>query len=263
MRRLDQWLDEEFAAPSDRTAQVSRRISTASRAALRSLEQGNVPDLRKALQQLDASSGELVHMVATLLQTADSYSIREYIERQLDGELRRACADADLDIEGTYPTYWVIPVRLDVDMRQGRIRVNGKLLKGLRMNHVVAEVVRERDRIRDRRFFAQRFLTELAGAYDTVVSVERARRGVDVSGQAMGLKRVYAQLTPRREWRAQYPDTFFTYDLHRLLESDETHLRDGRRYFLSPARDSRSNLSILDRNGRYVQYGAIAFRKEA
>ena len=78
----------------------------------------------------------------------------------------------------------------------------------------------------------------------------------------MGLKRVYTQLTPRREWRTQYPDTFFAYDLHRLLASGETHLRDERRYFLSPARNSRSNLSILDRNGRYAQYGVIAFRKE-
>ena len=263
MRRLDRWLDEEFETPSDRMVRASKRIGTASRAAGRSLEQGNVPDLRKALQQLDASGDELARTAATLRRAAESYDINEYIDRQLDGELRRACTEAGLDIEGTYPTYWVVPVRLDVDRRQGRIRVNGKLLKGLRMSHVVEGVVRERDRIRNRRFSAQRFLTELAGAYDTVVSVERARRGVDVSGQAMDLKRVYAQLTPRREWRAQYPDTFFTYDLHRLLVSDETHLRDGRRYFLSPARNSRSNLSILDRNDRYVQYGAIAFRKEA
>ena len=263
MRRLDQWLDEEFAEPNERIAQVTRRISTASRAARRSLEQGNVPALQKALQQLDASGRELTRTAPTLLHTAESYDLKGYIDGQLDGELRRACADAGLDIEGTYPTYWVVPVRLDVDTRRGKIRVNRKLLNGLRMSHVVAEVRRERDRIQNQPFYAQRFLTELADAYDTVVSIEQAKRGVDVSGQAMVLKRVYAQMNPRRQWRTQYPDTFFAYDLHRLLASGETHLRDGRRYFLSPARDSRSNLSILDRNGRYVQYGAIAFRKEA
>ena len=178
MRRLDQWLDEEFAEPNERIVQVTKRISTTSRAVRRSLEQGNVPALQKALQQLDVSGSELARTAPTLLHTAEAYDLKGYIEGHLDGELRRAFADAGLDIEGIYPNYLVVPVRLNVDTRQGRIRVNGKLLNSLRMSHVVAEVSRERERIQNRRFSAQRFLTELADSYDTVVSIEQAKRRV-------------------------------------------------------------------------------------
>lgn len=83
-----------------------------------------------------------------------------------------------------------------------------------------------------------------------------------MSGHEVGLRRIYRRLVPMRYWRAEYPEMFFAFDLHRLLQTGEMHAPDGRRIHLAPARAARTNLLVLDGSGRETQLGLIAFRKD-
>ncbi len=65
-----------------------------------------------------------------------------------------------------------------------------------------------------------------------------------------------------RQWRADYPEVFFVFDLHRLLQTGEVHEPDGRRIHLAPDRVARNNLLVLDASGHEIQLGLIAFRKD-
>lgn len=262
MEALDQWLDTNLSEPQKRLSQLGRRLSRATQMARRGFDLGNLSGLREALLQVESASRELPELAASIRQSAEMYDIQQFLRERFDADLRQACADAALPVEGTYPTYVVPPVTLRVDLRAGRVRLNRRLLGGLRIARIVRAIIVEGDRITKRPFNARQFLRELGAAYDDLVALEAARQVVHVSDIERRLKRVYERLTPRREWRAQYPEAFFTHDLHRLLCSDEQYLADGRRYYLSPSRNSRDNLTILDRSGREVQYGVIAFRKE-
>ena len=262
MGKFDIWADSNLSTLVQRVNQVSRGINTASQSFKRTFDLGDIPGLRRALHQIESSTNDLAQIAHDVRIQTESYDAQRYLQDQFDSELRQAMTDAGLPLEGTYPNYFIVPVRLSVDARLGRVRVNRRLLSGLRLSHIVETVAQERDRIRNRPFNARQFILELGGAYDDLVTIERAHQGIDASGHALGLKRIYERLTPRREWRSQYTEVFFSYDLHRLLSSDETHLTDGRRYFLSPARNSRLNLNILDPNQRPIQYGVVAFRKE-
>ena len=260
MEELDQWLDTNLSEPQRQLTQMARRLSRALQKARRGFDLGDLSALRQGLQEVEGTSRGLPEFAASVRNRAEAFDIQQFLRERFDADLRRACADANLPVEGTYPTYVVPPVTLRVDLRAGRVRLNRRLLGGLRIARIVRAITVERDRITTRPFNARQFLRELGAAYDDLVALEPARQMVHVSGIERRLKQIYQRLTPRREWRTQYPEAFFAYDLHRLLSSDELYLADGRRYYLTQSR--KSNWTILDRSGREVQYGVIAFRKE-
>jgi hypothetical protein len=83
-----------------------------------------------------------------------------------------------------------------------------------------------------------------------------------MAGHDVSLRHLYQKLVPMRQWRADYSERSFAFDLHRLLRSGETHEPGGRRLHLAPARESRNNLTVLDSSGRELQLGLIGFRKD-
>ncbi|MFO8009556.1 MAG: hypothetical protein R6U89_01970 [Dehalococcoidia bacterium] len=263
MESLDHWLDTNMAEYHDKVVQTVRRLNTMVKKSRRSFDLGDVPTLQKSLEEIERTAGELPAISSSAKQVAQEYDTQAFLKDAFDAEFRRVCAERGMNPEGTYPTYLIPPVTVRVDVRLGRVRVNRKLISGLRVNRVVDAVAAERDRVTRRPFNAKEFLAEIATAYDDLVALESARQGVDMgSSIERTLRDIYRRLTPRNTWRKEYPEAFFAYDIHRLLASDQLYLPDGRRYYLSPSRKSRTNMTILDRNGREVQYGVIAFRKE-
>ncbi len=261
MESLDHWLDSSQSEPLSQLTQMTRGLGPALQKTRRGFILGDLSTLLDGLQELESASRGLQECAASMRDSTKAFDVQQFLRDRFETDFRRACAEKGLSVEGTYPTYLVPPLTVQVDLKASRIRLSRKLHRGLRISRIVDAIISERDRIIRRPFNARQFLRELAEAYDELVALEGAQQGGPLTGIERSLKQVYRRLTPRR-WRAQYPEAFYAYDLHRLLSSDELYLPDGRRFYLSPSRDARTNLTILDKNEREVQYGVVAFRKE-
>lgn len=262
MQPLDTWLTTTLDGPHKQVVQAGRLLAKALQEVRRCADNGDVSGLTEALAQIGFSAPDLVSASHIMSRELDKYDIRGFLDGQFDAEFRSAAAAKQLHVEGTFPTYYIAPVRVAVDVKSLRVRINRKVFRGLRVPRVIDEVTAIRDRITKRTFNAKELLRELSDAYDDLVALEKTNQPLRVTGIDRSLRSIYERLTPRREWRNQYPEAFFAYDLHRLLGSGELYCSDGRRYFLTPSRNSRMNLSIMDLNDRVIQYGMISFRKE-
>jgi hypothetical protein len=235
---------------------------TAWKAAKTAQGVGDLATFLNSLSQVKRTSEQLPPTLEGAVRAAEAYDIKKYLDDLFDGEFRSACATSDLPLEGQYPRYLVYPMRVQVDARRMGVLINRKLHRGLRISRIVEVVRRERERLLSRAFNARYFLADLEAAYDGLVELESAQNQVQVSGHEVGLRHIYRRLVPMRQWRSEYPEGFFAFDLHRLLQSGETHSSDGRRLHLAPARTAPNNLAVLDSSRREVQLGLIAFRKD-
>lgn len=261
MNPLDRWMDEELGGPTQSLAQAMRRLNRAWRGVQQSFKDGDLSSLPGYITQLENTMGP-VDVVSTLGAKASQYDIKAYLEDGFDADFRSACSVAGLPLEGQFPRYDIFPVVIQVDVRNPGVVISRRRHRGLRVSRIVEAVKAERNRLLNRPFNARQFLEELSGQYTSLVELESAKHGVKFAGQDVSLRAIYRRLTPMRQWRSQYPERFFTFDLHRLLRSGEERTPDGRRVRLAPSNVTRNNLKVLDASGREHQLGLISFRKE-
>ncbi len=262
MELLEQWLDSDLGQSVQSISPLMRRLAKLWKAAEKAQAVGDPAALSNGLSQLNDVLQELPPKLAAALAAAASYDLKTYLDDLFDTDFRKACAASGLLVEGQFPRYLVYPLWLQVDARRTGVLINRKLHRGLRVSRIVSEVRAERERLLGRPFSAKHFLADLEAAYDDLVDLESAKNRVQMSGHEVGLRHVYRRLVPMRQWRTDYPEVFFTLDLHRLLQSGELHALDGRQLHLAPARDARTNLTVLDSSGREVQLGLMAFRTD-
>ncbi|MDO8532717.1 MAG: hypothetical protein Q7T26_11255 [Dehalococcoidia bacterium] len=262
MEPLEQWLDRELQQAIQPLVPLPRQITKLWKTAQMAQAVGDLATLSNALSQLKRVWEQIPSTLEGALTVAASYDLKAYLLDRFDADFRNACAASDLAVEGQFPRYLIYPLRLQVDARRMGVLINRKLHKGLRISSVIEVIRTERDRLLARPFNTRNFLADLEATYDDLVEMESAKNKVRMSGHEMGLRHIYRRLVPMRQWRTDYPEVFFVFDLHRLLKSGEIHAPDGRRVHLAPAREARTNLSVLDPSGREVQFGLIAFRKD-
>ncbi len=262
MQSLEQWLEHDLSQATKSMESLMRRLTRTWKAIQKAQAVGDLATLSNNLGQLKSILEQIPSPLEGALTTAAAYDVRIYLDDLFDVELRSTCAASDLPLEGQYPRYFVYPLHVQVDAHRMGIMINRKLHRGLRISRVVEIIRRERESLLRRPFNSRHFLADLAATYDDLVELESARNRVQISGHEIGLRRIYRRLVPMRQWRADYPETFFAFDLHRLLQTGEMHIPDGRRIHLGPVRTARNNLPVLDSSGREVQLGFIAFRKD-
>lgn len=262
MNSLDRWIDEELGAPVQSLTQSMRRLNRASRGVQQSLRDGDLASLPGYITQFENNIGQLPDAVSTLGAKSSQYDTKAYLEDGFDADFRNACKAAGLPLEGQFPRYDIFPVVIQVDVRNPGVLISRRRHRGLRVSRIVEAVRAERDRLLNRPFNARLFLEELSEQYDSLVELETAKHGVHFAGQDISLRAIYRRLTPMRQWRSQYPERFFTFDLHRLYRSGEESAPDGRRVRLAPSNVTRNNLRVPDASGRELQLGLISFRKE-
>lgn len=262
MEPLEQWLDRDLGQSVQPLVPLMRRLTMLWKTTQMARATGDLATLSNGLSQLKKMGEQVPVMLDGALAVAASYDLKAYLADLFDADFRSACKDSHLPLEGQFPRYLVYPLRLQVDARRLGVLINRKLHKGLRVSRIVEEVQAERERLLGRPFNARHFLADLEAAYDDLVGLESAKSRVRMSGHEVGLRHIYRRLVPMRQWRTDYPEVFFTFDLHRLLQSGEVHAPDGRRVHLAPAREVRANLTVLDSSSREVQLGLIAFRTD-
>ena len=262
MQSLEQWLETDLNQATQPLIPLMRRLSTSWKAVQTARKVGDLEALSKSLSQLKGVLEQTPSTLGDALATAAAYDVKAYLADMFDSEFRSACAASGLKLEGQYPRYFVYPLRVQIDASRMGVLINRKLHRGLRISRVVEVVRAERDRLLSRQFNAKYFLADLAATYDELVELESLKNRVQMSGHEVGLRQTYRRLVPMRQWRTEYPEAFFAFDLHRLLKSSEIYSPDGRRAHLVPAREARSNFTVLDASEREMQLGLIAFRKD-
>lgn len=260
MQSLEEWIELDLGRSTKPLSPLMSRVIKEWQTIRQAVTAGDLTTLSTNLSQLKTLVDQVSPHLEDALKTTAAYHVRTYLADQFDGDFRRACAAANLPVEGQFPQYLIYPVRIQVDGRRMGVLINRRLHRGLRPSRVVEEVSKERSRLLGRSFSARYFLADLASAYDGLIELESAKNRVTMSGHEVGLRDAYQRLVPMRQWRTDYPETFFAFDLHRLFQSGEVHAPDRRRVHLAPARQARLNLTILDGSGRESQLGLIAFR---
>lgn len=260
--RFEQWLAHDFDQVVQPAVGLMKQLSRVWKAVQRAQAVGDIETLSRDLTQSKAIVEQIAPVLQRAADTASTYDVKTYLDDHFDAEFRGVCEAAGLRVDGRYPRYLIYPLQVRIDTRRMGVLVNRRFHRGLRVSRIVAVIRDERRRLLDRPFGAASFLADLVAAYDGLMELEKAKQGEDLPAQDLYLRRLYDRLVPMRQWRTIYPEGFFAFDLHRLLQSSEIHARDGRRIVLSPAQRERNNLTILDSSGREVQYGLIAFRKE-
>lgn len=262
MPSLEDWIERDLGQSTKPLDPLVRRIVTTWQATRRAEKTGDLATLSISLSQLITVREQILPHLENAISVATAYDIRKYLDDQFDSEFRCACAAKDLPVEGQFPRYLVYPLRIQVDQRRMGILINQKFHRGLRPSQIVEAIGSERAHVISRSFNARYFLADLAAAYDSCIELESAKNRVSISGHEVGLRNVYRRLVPMRQWRADYPETFFAFDLHRLFQTGQVDVPDGRRLHLAPARQARLNIAVLDGSGRETQLGLVAFRKD-
>ena len=262
MQSLEQWLEQEFAQTTQPVVPLMRRLASAWKAVQTAQKAGDLSTLSSSLSQLKTVWEQILPDLERAAHTVGTYDLKPYLADLFDREFREACAASNLPVDGQFPQYIVYPIQVHVDTNRMGVVINRKLHRGLRISRVIETIRTERSRLLARPFNAKSFLADIAAAYDGIIEVESAKNQVQMSGHDVGLRHLYQKLVPMRQWRADYPERFFAFDLHRLLRSGETHESGGRRLHFAPAREARSNLTVLDSSGRELQLGLIGFRRD-
>lgn len=262
MESLERWLDDQLV-PSVKSLELgTRSLLRYWRNLQQAIRIGDLASLIDCLAQIESQCGQVPQVTHDARAIAGSYDVKAYLENNFDRDFREACNGVGMPLEGQFPRYEAFPVVIEVDLRNPGVLINRRRYRGLRVSWLAETVKGERDGMLNQPFNARQFLEELASQYDAVVELESAKHRVQFFGQDISLRHIYQRLTPMRQWRSQYPERFFAFDLHRLLRSGEKQTRDGRHIRLAPANIARNNLLVFDTTGRQVQLGLVSFRKE-
>ena len=262
MQSLEIWLDEEIGPSVQALGLGIRRLSRAWRGVQQSIRTGDLSSLPGYLGQIQSQTEQMPSMALDTAGAAERYDAKAYLEDGFDKEFGEACQAAGLPLEGRFPRYDVFPVTIQVDVRNPGVLINRRRYRGIRVSVLVEAIKAERNRLLNRPFNARQFLDDLAKQYDALVELESAKHQVQFGGQDISLRAIYRRLTPIQQWRNQYPERFFAFDLHRLLRSGDEFAPDGRRFRSAPSNITRNNLRVLDPSGHERQLGLISFRKE-
>ena len=117
------------------------------------------------------------------------------------------------------------------------------------------QIQADQDKLKKESFNADRFLNELADAYDTVI----ARSVKKTKNAALRLNDVYLRLAPTARAKKEYSKQAYAFDLARLYVSDLRVTKDGRTLDLGNARENKGAIRFLDQNGLEHYFTTISF----
>ena len=243
---LYQELDTIEKALKDSAAQAARQV----KAAQKNTESGNLPELKKALEQLSATASLLSERVGKAQEALDSFDTRAYfVSGDFTQQLLQACRDRGIDVQGEKGVYEMFPYKVrvygDSDHTE-EVWINRKKLASFRPS-AVADTIRDgQERLRKVRFNASAFMKELAEAYDTTILRDGARMGSTIT-----LTKIYKTLTPMARARKDYDMQAFAFDLARVYElgTEAWVTPSGRTFYFGTSRDGKNAIRVLSASG--------------
>lgn len=252
---FETYLDEHLAPPAEHLARTTKRASALAARLRTAAQKGDMRAAEGAVREL--AGLRLEEPLAGVREALGSLDSRAYLESGFAEDFSSACAAAGVPLEGRFPNYAVFPFAVRVDNESLSVVVNRTRVGTLRPAVLVATIQAERDRLDRSSFNAEEFLGALFRMWERLNLEQSARHTLNIR-QAVPLKRVYQELLPFRRWRRDYPETFFAFDVQRLLSSGVMEY-NGYRCQLERGRSSAGALRLVDRQGQDRLISSVNF----
>lgn len=251
---IDAHLDEQVTVPADQLAKSAKRLATLAGRLSKAIQTGDVRTAEASLRDLEALRvREPLDEAAKALR---AFEPKAYLENDFPKEFDQACRDRGISLEGYFPTYSVFPFSVRVDADTSTVLINKKRVGTLRPAVLAAQILAERELLERSPFNAGDFLGALYRMWDRL-NLQSTARVVDIK-QPVALKKVYQELVPLRRFRQDYPESFFAFDVQRLLTSGQME-HDGRRCQLERGRTAAGAIRLIDRQGQERLISTVDF----
>lgn len=243
---FEQYLEEVVAPPSEQLAKTARRVNTLAHRLPAAAQKGDMRTIEAALRELEGL--KLDDPLGAVQQSLNAFDYRAYLGSGFQEDFATACEAASIRLEGHFPNYFVFPFPVRVDPETLSVVVNRTRFGTLRPSALTAAIEAERDRLERSPFNLEEFLGALYRMWERLNQEQSGRHGLRVRGP-VSLKKVYQELIPFRRWRRDYPETFFAFDVQRVLSSGEPEF-NGHRCQLERGRGGAGALRMVDRQGQ-------------
>jgi hypothetical protein len=243
---FEEYLDTQLAPGAEQLSRRAKRVAALSVRLGKAAAEGDMRGVETTLRDLQALPME--EPLRAAVEAAGAFDPRSYLEKGFAEDFEAACREAKLPLEGYFPSYFVFPLPVRVDQEGPSVMINRKRVGSLRPSALVAAIQEERDRLERSPFNAGEFIGALFSAWERMNAVQAIQKDVRVR-QPQPLKQVYRELAPFARWRRDYPESFFAYDIQRLLLSNE--MRHGAwQCSFERGRAGANALRLVDREGQ-------------
>ena len=209
---------------------------------------------------MEALISEQEEYIRELRETMGSFDARAYMENgDFAKQMLMYCEDQGVDVKGDYPVYEMFPYKIKIDSENQEIIINRRKMQCVSPEYLVLDIKQKREKLMKASFNASGFLSELAGAYDTLSAIRRKEKQDSNRSLELLLKDIYRYMAPMQRFRRTYDMQSFAFDLARLYSSDLEFTADSRQYRFGKARYESQMIRVLDRNGNEDFIGTIIF----
>jgi hypothetical protein len=247
-------VERDVEAGSKAVASLARELTRARAAAA----SGQVRELRRALDAVQAMAGDVVHRVGAAVAAYDVDETDMLASGAYAKELLAAAEAGDVAMFAEDDRLLCYPSIVRVLPGDLALEIDRKKARGIRPSVVVAQLAKAQRA--GPRFKPAPFLASLVGAYDLVVAGQGKEPGAVVR-----LLDVYNALTLLPGQSRDYTRAEFARDLYLLDQSGETAGPGGRRLRWAASSGTRQAgvLSTVAMSGQQQRYWGIAIESES
>jgi hypothetical protein len=247
-------VERDVEAGSKAVASLARELKRARAAAA----SGQVRELRRALDAVQAMAGDVVHRVGAAVAAYDVDETDMLASGAYAKELLAAAEAGDVAMFAEDDRLLCYPSIVRVLPGDLALEIDRKKARGIRPSVVVAQLAKAQRA--GPRFKPAPFLASLVGAYDLVVAGQGKEPGAVVR-----LLDVYNTLTLLPGQSRDYTRGEFARDLYLLDQSGETAGPGGRRLRWAASSGTRQAgvLSTVAMSGQQQRYWGIAIESES
>lgn len=247
-------VERDVEAGSKAVASLARELKRARAAAA----SGQVRELRRSLDAVQAMAGDVVHRVGAAVAAYDVDETDMLASGAYAKELLAAAEAGDVTMFAEDDRLLCYPSIVRVLPGDLALEIDRKKARGIRPSVVVAQLAKAQRA--GPRFKPAPFLASLVGAYDLVVAGQGKEPGAVVR-----LLDVYNALTLLPGQSRDYTRAEFARDLYLLDQSGETAGPGGRRLRWAASSGTRQAgvLSTVAMSGQQQRYWGIAIESES
>lgn len=220
-------------------------------------ESGDLKDMDKALTSLEAALTQAKEQYQKLGQILNSFDRNAYVNNgDYSKQILAECGAQGIDVRDLGGmTFEMFPNKVTVSKETLDVTIDKKKYSCLRPKALIQTVKSGQEKLKKESFNADRFLNELADAYDIVIlKTKKQNKSAEVK-----LADVYKAMVPMARSKKEYDQQAFAFDLARLYASDVRITRNGRSLSLGTSRDNKNAIRFLDQNGNEQYYAMISF----
>ncbi len=225
---------------------------------LKDTESGDLKDLDKAIKAMEASIESQKAALTAIREAVEGFDRTKYVvEGDFSKQMLEECEKNEIDVRDLGGmVYDMFPSKITISRDTLDITLDKKKVQCFRPKALVQTVKETQEKLKKEKFNDERFIKELAAAYDLVV----LKKGKKLKGGNAQIKDVYAMMTPTARAKKEYDIQTFAFDLARLLASGTRYLKDGRFLDIDSSRHGNDAIRYLDVNGNESYFSMICFR---